>query len=123
MEGSKIACDWSAEAQTLPRDWQKLACNMAVLAAEALPRGGTVTVRSMHGGASGVEVEAAGEAVNVTPELRTAIAAAAAVDDLTSRTVHGYFTARLAQSTGANLTIESVTATQALFCATVPPTV
>jgi histidine phosphotransferase ChpT len=122
MEGGKIACDWSAEAQTLPRDWQKLACNMVVLAAEALPRGGTVTVRTMRGGVSGIEVEAAGESVNVTPELRAAIAAETAIDDLTSRTVHGYFTARLAQSTGASLTIDTVTATEALFCATVPPT-
>jgi histidine phosphotransferase ChpT len=120
MEGSKVVCDWSAEAQTLPRDWQKLACNMVVLAAEALPRGGTVSVRPLRGSTSGVEVEATGEAVNVTPELRAAIAAQASVDDLTSRTVHGYFTARLAQSAGASLRIETVTQTQALFCAAVP---
>lgn len=120
MEGSKIACDWSAEAQTLPRDWQKLACNMLVLAAEALPRGGTVTVRSVRGNASGVEVAATGESVSVTPELRAAISVQNAIEDLTSRTVHGYFTARLAECMGASLAIGSVTATEALFSAAVP---
>jgi histidine phosphotransferase ChpT len=121
MEGGKVICDWSAEAQTLPRDWQKLACNMVVLAAEALPRGGTVTVRPMRRGASGVEVESAGDQVNVTPELRAAIGTHTAIDDLTSRTVHGYFTACLAQSMGANLAIDGVTPTQAVFSAMVPP--
>jgi histidine phosphotransferase ChpT len=119
LEGGKVGCDWPAEAQTLPPDWQKLACNMVVLAAEALPRGGRVAVRALGGGSAGIDVAASGEMVNVTPELRAAIATETGVDDLTSRTVHGYYTARLAQSTGASLTIETVTAGEALFRAAV----
>jgi histidine phosphotransferase ChpT len=120
MDESKVTCDWSAEAQTLSRDWQKLACNLVVIAAETLPRGGTVAVRVLHDGVVGVEVEAAGETLNVTPELRSAIAADVAVDDLTSRTVHGYFTARLAEGMGASLAVDKVTATEAVFSARVP---
>jgi histidine phosphotransferase ChpT len=120
MEGSKVNCDWAAEAHTLPRDWQKLACNLVVLAAEALPRGGKVSVRAMHGGASGVEVEAAGESLNVTPELRAAMGPQMPVDDLTSRTVHAYFTARLAESMGAGLSLDKVTASGAVFSVRIP---
>jgi histidine phosphotransferase ChpT len=78
---------------------------MVVLAAEALPRGGRVAVRPMGNGVSGLEVAAAGEALNVSPELREALGPGAAVDGLTSRTIHGYFTARLAEGMGAALTI------------------
>jgi hypothetical protein len=40
FEETKLHCDWQAGAATLPSDWQRLACNMLVLAGEALPRGG-----------------------------------------------------------------------------------
>jgi len=120
VDGSKITCDWSAEAQTLPRDWQKLACNLVVLGAETLPRGGRVTVRPLRGGVSGVEVEATGDAINISPELRAAIGAQIAIDDLTTRTVHGYFTAKLAEGMGASLTLGPVAAGQAVLSARVP---
>lgn len=105
VEGSKTSCDWPAEAATLPVDWQKLACNMVVLAAEALPRGGKVLVRPMRAGASGIEVAAEGDAINLTPEVRAALDEGVAADSLTSRTVQAYFTARLAAALGARFTI------------------
>ena len=98
LEGGKVRCDWSAEAAILPAEWQRLACNMLVLAAEALPRGGTVQVRPLRAGASGIEVTAEGDSVNVSPELRLALDPAVSVEQLSSRTVHAYFTARLACS-------------------------
>src|SRR5471032_1927521 len=33
LEGGKVSCVWRAEAPSLPAEWQKLACNMAVLVA------------------------------------------------------------------------------------------
>jgi histidine phosphotransferase ChpT len=118
LEGGKVRCDWSAEATTLPADWQRLACNMLVLAAETLPRGGAVLVRPLSAGASGLEVAAEGEGVNVGPELRAALDADAPVDQLTSRTVHAYFTARLARQLGAAIALVEVEAQRALFRAT-----
>jgi len=105
LEGGKITCDWSAEAKTLALEWQKLVANMVVLAAETLPRGGKIMVRPKRDGVVGVDVDAAGETVNVTPEMRTAISPQCVIDDLTSRTVHGYFTARFAEGVGARLTL------------------
>jgi histidine phosphotransferase ChpT len=103
LEGGKITCDWPAEVTTLPVDWQRLACNMLVIAAEALPRGGVVTVRRLASGAAGIEVAAEGEAINLTPEVRSALDDGAAVDDLAARSIHAYFTARLAAQLGARL--------------------
>ncbi len=115
LEGGKVRCDWSAEATTLPVDWQRLACNMLVLAAETLPRGGTIEVRPLRAGASGIEVAAEGEAVNVGSELRAALDPDIAVDQLTSRTVHAYFTARLAQQLGAAVALVDAEPQRALF--------
>jgi len=105
FEETKVRCDWQAGAATLPSDWQRLACNMLVLGGEALPRGGSVVVRPLRAGASGIEVMAEGESVNITPEMRAALDPTVAVDQLTSRTIQAYFAARLAGQLGAVLAL------------------
>jgi histidine phosphotransferase ChpT len=117
LEGGKVKCEWPAEARTLPLDWQKLACNLVMVASEVLPRGGTVTIRPLTAGASGIDVAAAGPTLTVSPELRAALTAAVAVDDLTSRTVQAYFTARIAEQIGAKLSIAAPAAGQVVFSA------
>jgi histidine phosphotransferase ChpT len=114
-EGTKLRCDWAAEAATLPIDWQRLACNMLVLAGDVLPRGGTVLVRPLRAGQSGIEVTAEGETINVTPELRAALQPGTAAAELTSRTIQGYFAARLADQLGAKLALVEADPRRALF--------
>ncbi len=113
LEGGKVRCDWPAEFDALPALWQKFACNLMLLAAEILPRGGTVTLARQG---EGVAATAAGEAVNLTAELKAALAPAAEVAALTARTVHAYFTARYAESVGAKL-ILSESDKSAMFAA------
>lgn len=117
LDGGKVSAEWPPEAMTLPLDWQRLACNMVVLAVEALPRGGTVSVRPMRGGSSGIEVVARGEATNVTQEMRAGLSAVLAVDDLSSRTVHAYFTGQLARGIGASISIAVPAPGQVAFAA------
>lgn len=102
LEGGKVRCDWPGEFDALPPPWQKLACNLTLLTAEILPRGGTVTLARAG---NGVSATAAGEAVNLTSELKAALAPAADVAALTARTIHAYFTARYAEHVGAALTL------------------
>ena len=102
LEGGKVRGAWPPELDGLAVEWQKLACNMLLLAVEALPRGGTVTLAR---DGSGIAAAATGEAVNLTPELKAALAPDADVGALTARTVHGYFTARCAERVGARLTL------------------
>jgi histidine phosphotransferase ChpT len=119
LEGGKVRCDWLPAAAALPVEWQRLACNLVVLAAEVLPRGGTVIVRPPGNGATGVEVVAEGESINVTPELRAALGPDTAVEQLSPRTIHGYFTSRLAGTMGAALRLGEADPQRLLFCATV----
>ena len=104
LDGGKVRCDWPADS-TLSGDWQKLAANMLVLAADSLTRGGAVVVRAPTGGAPSVTMTAEGASINFSDELRAALDVAADVGSLTSRTVHAYFAARLAQRLGARLTL------------------
>ncbi|HYL50045.1 MAG TPA: histidine phosphotransferase family protein [Stellaceae bacterium] len=102
LEGGKVRCDWPAEFDVLAAPWQKLACNLMLLASEILPRGGSVTLARAG---NGVAAAAAGEAVNLTAELKAALAPAAEVAALSARTVHAYFTARYAENVGARLSL------------------
>ncbi|HEX3536621.1 MAG TPA: hypothetical protein VHU15_07630, partial [Stellaceae bacterium] len=40
LEGTPVDCDYPEPVRSQPLEWQKLACNLAGIAAEALPRGG-----------------------------------------------------------------------------------
>lgn len=102
LEGGKVRCAWPAEFDALTPEWQKLACNLVPLAAEVLPRGGTVNLARAR---QGVAATAAGEALNLTPELKAALAPDVDVAALTARTVHAYFTARYAERLGSALTM------------------
>jgi histidine phosphotransferase ChpT len=102
LEGGKVKADWTDAASALPLEWQRLACNMVVLAAEALPRGGNLQVAPGPDG-KGIVVNAGGDSVNLTAELRAALADGADVDALTARTVHGFYTARVAETLGARI--------------------
>jgi len=117
LDGGKVTCEWRPEALALPFLWQKLACNMVVLAAEALPRGGTITVTAP---APRLEVTAHGEAINVTEEGEAALTLKAPLADLTARTVQGHFTARLAEAAGARLTLVKSRAGEVAFIAAPP---
>ncbi|HXM84882.1 MAG TPA: histidine phosphotransferase family protein, partial [Stellaceae bacterium] len=102
LEGGKVACLWPEAFDALPVEWQKLACNLALLAVEVLPRGGKVT---LSGKDKSIEAVAESESVNLTAEMKAALAAGAGAADLTARTIHGYFTARYAENLGARLTL------------------
>ncbi len=104
LEGGKVKADWQESASALPLEWQRLAGNMVVIAAEILPRGGTLQIAAGEGG-KGIVISAAGDSVNLTAELRAALADGADTDALTARTVHGYYTARVAESLGAKLAL------------------
>ena len=116
LEGSKVRADWHDSASALPLEWQRLAGNMAVIATEALPRGGMLRIEAGEGG-KGIVVNGAGDSVNLTSELRAALADSADIDALTARTVHGYYTARVAESLGARLELAEPGAGKLLLAA------
>lgn len=116
LEGGKARCDWGEAVSALSVEWQRLACNMVVLAAEALPRGGSIEVAAVAG-KPGLSVKAAGETINLAAEMRAALGGALAIADLTARGVHAYYTARLAEALDARLSVAEPQAGSAVFAA------
>lgn len=114
LEGSKSRCEWSNGVSELPTEWQRVACNMVVLAVEVLPRGGTVQVAPVAG-KPGLVATATGETINATPELQAVLAGNTAVADLTARSVHAYYTAKLAEALGARLSLSTAQTGSAVF--------
>lgn len=116
LEGAKSRCDWTAAVSALSVEWQRLACNMVVLATEALPRGGSIEVDAAAG-KPGIVVKAAGDAINLTQELRAVLSGTAPVAELTARTVHAYYTGKLAETLDAKLNLAEPQAGTAVFTA------
>jgi histidine phosphotransferase ChpT len=99
---TRIACDYGASARLLPLAWQKLACNLLLVAADLLPRGGALAV---HAGAGGPVVDAVGPALAPAPELIAALTLRLPTTALTPGTVQGYFAGLLARALGRRLLI------------------
>ena len=116
LDGGKSRCDWDAAVSALHVDWQRVACNLVVLATEALPRGGTVQVKSAAGKPSLV-VTATGESINLMPEVRAVLVSTTAVSDLTARSVHAYYTTKIVEALGAKLSLTEPAAGSAVFTA------
>jgi histidine phosphotransferase ChpT len=107
LDGGKVRCEWEAAVSKLALPWQRLACNLVLVAADVLPRGGKVAVKALAGGGPGLEVAAEGDSINLSDEQRAALAAeaSASVEALTTRDVHAFYTNRLAQHIGARISL------------------
>lgn len=125
FSGARIELDWpeGAPGASVDDNATKLTLNLVMLAVEALPRKGTISVKLEPGGGSDTEifVTARGERASITPEIEAARLAAGDDADVTSRNVQGYFTARLAEKAGARLVIEAPAEDCVVLAARVPP--
>ena len=115
----KATLDWTIRRppDDAPEGLVKLLLNMLVLAAEALPRGGTLRVAVLEGPA-GLEVTASGTGARLREESRPALADEVVIEELTPRNVQGYFTRMLAQRMGSDLMIDSPGADSLRFTVT-----
>ncbi len=113
LASTKTTLDWTAvpPAGDTPEGLDKLLLNLIVLGEECLPRGGTLCV-ALSGGGAGLEVAvtASGTGARLREESQLVLADAVAIDELTPRNVHGYFTRLLAQRMGSELIVDSPSA-------------
>ncbi|HEX5318632.1 MAG TPA: histidine phosphotransferase family protein [Stellaceae bacterium] len=100
FDGGNVIVEYGEPVRQLDLAWQKLACNMLLVAGEALPRGGRLLLKA---GAAGPDLEAIGEGTGPTPEIRDALRLTASVGELTPRTVAAYFAAQLAAALGRRI--------------------
>jgi histidine phosphotransferase ChpT len=95
-----IVCDYAASVGLLPSALQKLACNLLLVGADGLPKGGRLRVNA---GASGPVLDADGETVGFSPELIAALNLRVPAAALTPRTVQAHFAGLLARDLGRRL--------------------
>jgi len=117
LEGGKVAADWAPAVSSLSSEWQRLACNLAVIAVETLPRGGRIALRPAGVAGSGLEIDASGDSVLVNKEVVAALAGRASAAELNSRTIHGYVTAKFAEQLGVIAALAESGPSRALFVA------
>jgi histidine phosphotransferase ChpT len=107
----KIACVWPETLALTPGS--KLACNLLLVAAEALPRGGGLTLSDATSG--GIEVLAAGEGARLPAHLPDALVGVVAPDAVDARSVQAVFTAALARRAGLLPSIEAIPSGDVVF--------
>jgi histidine phosphotransferase ChpT len=85
----------------------KLLLNMIALGGESLPRGGSIEVFVEPGQQQlKFTIVAQGQGVRVEENTLAAMMGTAALDQLSPRSVHGYFVARIAEAMGGRLTLD-----------------
>jgi histidine phosphotransferase ChpT len=97
---TRIACDYGDSIRALPLASQKLACNLLLVGAEILSRGGSLVLSD---GPGRLDLQAIGEGAFLSLEASAALMAATPISALTSRTVQPYFTGVLADALGWRL--------------------
>jgi histidine phosphotransferase ChpT len=99
----KVECDWPPALA--PGVGAKLTCNLMLVAAEALPRGGRLTLGA--GSTSTLEILATGDGARLPPHLPGALSPALRADAVDPRSVQAAFTASLARRAGLRPSIEA----------------
>jgi len=95
------------DSATVPAGYGKLALNLIILGADALPRGGTISflVRSPQLGAGSIEVECAGQQIAWSDEFARAIDRKLQAEELTAHNILPYVSAAFADRLGMRLLI------------------
>lgn len=97
FEASAVTCDYREDVRCLPLRRQKLACNLLLVGAMTLLRGGRLILDTERGG---LRLDITGGPVSLAGELDAALRLATLPQDLTPRTVQGYLVGLLARAEG-----------------------
>lgn len=105
VEGSKVTVAWNAAPLNWPKNWAKLLMNATLLAADCLPRGGTVTVETAADPeAPSFTVRAEGMNARILEEVERA-ARGEDSGQLDGRSIQAYLSYKLAKNLNAGLTL------------------
>lgn len=105
LKGSKVELDWKAPNVNWPKDWAKLLMNATLVAADALPRGGRLSVETGEDPQTpSFTIRAAGTGARLLEEAERALRGEPA-GPLDGRTIQPYLTHKLSRMLNAGLTL------------------
>jgi len=108
LQDDKIQIDWSVPRLLLPKNRVKLLLNMLLLGAQAIPRGGQLTVDALGEGENmGFRVSAAGLNARVPPAIPPLLEGTPAGGAVDAHAVQPYYTGLLAKDCGLAVTMTS----------------
>ncbi len=102
LKGGKIELQWQAHPLNWPKDWAKLLMNTVLVAADCLPRGGTVKVETSPASPS-FSVVATGSVARLSSEAERALLGEPG-GGLDGRSIQPYLTYQLSRGVNASLT-------------------
>ena len=95
--GRKVELGWLVEAETLPKSAAKVLLNLAMIAGDALVRGGTLTVGGEeNGGQVEIVLRAEGPRVILDPDIRRTLTDGEGSEGVTPRVAAAYLVHTLA---------------------------
>ena len=119
-DSGKITLGWALQGEALPKKAIKILLNLALIAKEALVRGGSLDVGAEQG-ELGIEVVVRAEGVKIALDggIRAALDGTIEPVDLSARTAAAWMTRELALKNGGDLRISPPSATELLLGAIV----
>ena len=107
-EHSKIELGWAAREILLPKKAAKILLNLALIAREALVRGGRLDVGAEKGEqGTEVVVRATGPKIAFDPNIRAALEGSLPAEELAARTAAAWMTRALAKEGGGDLRVSA----------------
>jgi histidine phosphotransferase ChpT len=108
LEDDKTKLTWNLPRAILPKNRIKLLLNMLVIAGQAIPRGGTITVDGIGSGeTTGFSIRVTGTNAKVAPTVAPLVAGDGGPDGVDAHRIQPFYTGLLARSCG--LTVNIVT--------------
>jgi histidine phosphotransferase ChpT len=106
LNGGKVVLHWETPNVNWPKDWAKLVMNATLIAADCLPRGGTVRIETSKDPAIfSFKIVAAGQGARILADVERALRGESAEEPYDARGVQPYLTHRLAKKLNAGLTM------------------
>jgi histidine phosphotransferase ChpT len=120
VSGGRIELGWLVAEPTLSKPAIKLLLNLALIAGDALVRGGRLDVGAeLNGGMTEIVIRAEGPRIVLDPELRKALLGDVAEDQLLPRAAAAWLAHRLATDAGGSVQVSDPADPFLVFGATI----
>jgi histidine phosphotransferase ChpT len=106
LAGGKTTLDWQTGPAYWGKDWAKLLMNATLLAADCLPRGGIVTVKTGAGPNPSFHIHATGSHVRVAEDVERMLKGEGTLGAVDARGVQPFLTYKLSRTVNAGLVLK-----------------